>query len=758
MKKFLTIFTAAAMLQACPKPQTENPWKNKPPEEKPVENPQPDPINKPDPKPEEPKAAWAKPYPFTRAEAIEDTIFGVKVKDPYRWLEDVKSAEVQSWMNEQDSYTRKELAKLPNREWLEKRLKELYYVESIGVPTHKGNYKKGPAGTVYFYTKRGAGQEKSIVYVKSIPKKGDPTEKAILDPSTLSKDGTVALGTWVPSKDGKKIAYAQKKNNADEATLYVRDVETGEDSKIDIIEGAKYASPQWTPKGDGFYYTYLPTDPNIKTEDRPGYAEVRYHQLGTDPKTDVTVYEKTGDPTKFVDVSLSGDGRWLFVYIFRGWSATDIYVRDLKNKKDTSFKPFIAGKEAVYGVVAWKDKFYIYTNEGAPNGKIMVADAKKPDQANWKELIPEDKNAVVDTDNAGFQLLGGSLVGLYLKNASSEIRVYDLKGKLLRTQTLPEIGAVSTIRGNEDEDEAYFSFNSFTRPTEIHKLSIKKGTTELWASAKLPIDSSKFTVKQEWFASKDGTKVSMFIVHKRDAVLDGSMPFLLYGYGGFNVNMLPSFSSGLYPWLEAGGGYAVPNLRGGAEYGEEWHKAGWRDKKQNVFDDFIGAAQHLIDKKYTSSSVLAIRGGSNGGLLTGTATVQRPDLFGAVICGVPLLDMVRYTKYGSGKTWIDEYGDPDKEADFKWLYAYSPYHKIKEGTKYPAFLMMAADSDDRVDPFHSRKYTAAMQAATSNDRPVLIRIEKNAGHGGADLVKQTVASSVDMYSFLMSQFKMSAPK
>jgi prolyl oligopeptidase len=756
MKKLLTIFTAAALLGSCTgsKNKPQNLWENRPPEgvKKPEEKA---PEKKPAPEVENSKPKWEKPYPFTRTEAIEDTIFGVKVKDPYRWLEDVKSSEVQAWMAQQDSYTRKELTKLPNREWLEKRLKELYYVESIGVPTHKGNYKKGSAGTNYFYTRRSLDKEKAVVYVKTYPKKGDPVEKVILDPNVMSKDGTVSLGTWVPTDDGTKIAYALHENNADEATLYLRDMATGEDSKVDVIEGAKYASPQWTPKGDGFYYTYLPTDPSIKTEDRPGYAEIRFHKLGTDPKTDPVIYEKTGDPSKFIGAGLSKDGRWLFTYVFRGWSAVDIYFKDLKDKKG-AWKPFITGKEAIYGVTAWKNKFYIQTNENAPHGKMMVADPKKLDPKDWKELIPEDKDAVVDSD-AGFQILGDSIVGLYLNKASSEIRIYNLKGKLLRTQTLPEIGAVTTISGNPDEDEAYFSFNSFTRPTEVYKLSIKKGTAALWSSVKLPIDPSKFIVKQEWFTSKDGTKVSMFIVHKKDLAKDGKIPFLLYGYGGFSVNLLPSFSSGLYPWLEAGGGYAVPNLRGGAEYGEGWHKAGWRNNKQNVFDDFIGAAQYLIDQKYTNSSVLAIRGGSNGGLLTGAVTAQRPDLFGAVICGVPLLDMVRYTKYGSGKTWIDEYGDPDKEADFKWLYAYSPYHQIK-ATNYPAFLMMAADSDDRVDPFHSRKYTAAIQAANTSDKPILIRIEKNAGHGGADLVKQAVESSTDMYAFLMSQFKMTAPK
>jgi prolyl oligopeptidase len=753
MKKLLTIFTAAALLGSCTgKNKAPNPWVNRPPEEvkktDPVPTPTPTPDVKPDPKPADPKDSWNKSYPYTRAEAIEDTIFGVKVKDPYRWLEDVKSTEVQTWMADQDSYTRKELAKLPNRAWLEKRLKELYYVESIGVPTHKGKN--------YFYTRRAIGQEKAVVYTKTIPKKGDPIEKAILDPNTMSKDGTTSLGVWVPSPDGKKMVYALHKNNADEASLYVRDVETGEDSSIDVIEGAKYARPKWTPKGDGFYYTYLTTDPKIKTEDRPGYAEIRYHALGTNPKSDPTIYEKTGDSSKFVDVDLSDDGRWLFTYVERGWSAVDVYYKDLKDKK-AEWKPLIAGKEAIYGVTAWKNKFYIYTNDGAPHGKLMVADPKKPAQTDWKDVIPEDKDAVIDVDNAGVQILGDSVVGLYLKNASSEVRIYDLKGKLLRTQALPEIGAVTTISGNPDEDEAYFSFNSFTRPTEVHKISLKKGTDELWSSVKLPIDPSKYTVEQQWFPSKDGTKVSLFIVHKKDMPKDGKTPFLLYGYGGFSVNMLPSFSSSIYPWLEAGGGYAVPNLRGGAEYGEDWHKAGWRNNKQNVFDDFIGAGQYLVDQKYTSSSILAIRGGSNGGLLTGTVTTQRPDLFGAVICGVPLLDMVRYTKYGSGKTWIDEYGDPEKEADFKWLYAYSPYHKIK-ATNYPAFLMMAADSDDRVDPFHSRKYTAAMQAANTSDKPILIRIEKNSGHGGADLVKQAVESSTDMYAFLMSQFKMSAPK
>jgi prolyl oligopeptidase len=682
-------------------------------------------------------------YPPTRSTDTKDKLHGATVADPYRWLEDEKSPEVKEWMAAQDRLTRDYLHKLPGREALARRAKELFYISAISAPVHRGDR--------YFYTRRHADREKSIVYWREGK---DGKEQVLLDPNTMSTDGSITLGTWVPTLDGKTVAYALKQNNSDEATLYVMDVATGKVSKTDTIEGAKYAEPNWTPAGDGFYYTWLPTDPKITVDARPGYAEVRFHKLGTDPKDDPTIHPKTGNPETFISPSLSRDGRWLFVTISHGWSATDVYYRDL-TKKDTKWQTFVAGKDALYQVMPWRDSFYIVTNDGAPRWRIYKTPAEKPARENWKEIVPEAKDAVIDTDNTG--IVGEHLVVVYLKNASNHIEVRTLDGKLVREVPLPTLGSTG-VAGNPDDDEAYYSFTSYTVPTQIFRTSIKSGETSLWNEVKLPIEPKPYLVEQVWYPSKDGTKISMFVVRRKDMPKDGSTPFLLTGYGGFNVNETPYFSGSLYLWLEAGGGFASPNLRGGGEYGEDWHRAGMLDKKQNVFDDFIGAAEFLVKNGYTKPERLAIRGGSNGGLLMGAALTQRPDLFRAVICEVPLLDMVRYHLFGSGRTWIPEYGSAENKKDFEWLYAYSPYHHVQKGVKYPAVLIMSADSDDRVDPMHARKMAALLQADSSSGRPVLLRIEKNAGHGGADLIKQNVEAAADIYAFLMQQLGVKPPQ
>lgn len=695
---------------------------------------------KEDPKPvEAPKGPQKPSYPASRTVDVKDNYFGQEIADPYRWLEDGKDAEVQGWMKEQDAFTRAELAKLPNRAKLEARLKELFYVDALSAPQKKGSR--------YFLQRRHADREKAVVYWKE-GEKGE--EKVLLDPNAMSQGGkNVSLGGWEVSHDGKRVAYKLKENNADESTLYVMEVETGKVSDVDVIPGAKYASPEWTPSGDGFYYTWLPTDANIPTDERPGHADVRFHKLGTDPKTDALIHARTNDPTKFIGASLSRDGRWLFRYIYRGWAEVDIALRDLK-AKDTRFKPFYAPKDALAYVLPWKDQFYIVTNEGAPNYQVFKTAANKPDRKHWKLLIPERKDAVVDT----VQVIGEHLVMTLIKDASNTMEVYDLKGKKVRDVPLPALGSTFGMTGNPDEDDAYFAFASFTTPRQVYRTSIKGGQTSLWSEVKVPVDPSPYTVEQAWVTSKDGTKVPMFLVHRKDVPKDGSTPWILDGYGGFSVSLTPYFRASLYPWLEAGGGYALANLRGGGEFGEDWHRAGMLTKKQNVFDDFFAAAQHLIDQKYTSPSKLAISGGSNGGLLVGAAMTQKPELFGAVVCSVPLLDMLRYHKFGSGKTWIAEYGSSDDADQYKALLSYSPYHHVKPGVEYPATLFLSADNDDRVDPLHARKMAAALQTYTKGTAPILLRIEAQAGHGGADLVKEQVAENVDMYSFLMARFGM----
>ncbi len=678
--------------------------------------------------------------PPSRSQVVEEFVHGTKVADPYRWLEDEKAAEVVAWMKAQDDYARAHLGKLEHRDWLEKRYRELYYLDTVSAPIKRGGR--------YFFTRRNKTQEKSVVYWKQ----GDKgTEKVLLDPNQWSTDNTVSLGTWVPSWDGKKVVFAEKPNAADEATLYVLDVDTGERSKVDVIPGAKYAGPSWMPDNKGFYYEWLPTDPNIKVSERPGYTELRFHKLGADPAKDEVVHEKLGDPKTFLFGGVSKDGKYLFAYYQRGWSENDIWFKRLG--KDKEWRLLVQGKDAKYSVAVFKDAFYVLTDEGAPNQRVFRADPNKPERANWKEVVAEDKDANIQ----GFDVVGGHLGVAYLRKVISEIALFTLEGKPVRKVELPGIGSATDFIGNDDDDEAFYSWSSFTHPPEIFRTSIKTGRSALWAKIEVPIDPKPYVVEQVWFESKDKTKVPMFLVHKNVVQKNGQNPVLMYGYGGFDVSLTPNFSTFIYPWLEAGGIYAVPNLRGGGEFGKAWHDAGMKDHKQNVFDDFYAAAEYLVKDGWTSPGKLAIRGGSNGGLLTGTAYTQRPELFGAVICAVPLLDMVRYHLFGSGKTWIAEYGDPDVQADFNWLLPYSPYHHVKDHVKYPPMLMMSADHDDRVDPMHARKMVARVQQATHGEGTTWLRIEMHSGHGGADQVGKAVESSVDQIAFLMHVFGMKPP-
>jgi prolyl oligopeptidase len=675
--------------------------------------------------------------PATRAEAVVDTLHGVEVADPYRWLEDEKSPEVQAWMKAQDAFTREHLARFPGREALRQRYTELFYVESLSAPAVRGNR--------YFYVRTHKDKEKAVLYWRE-GEKGE--ERVLLDPNTWSPDGTVSLGLWAPSWDGRKLAFSRKPNAADEAILHVLDVDTGKWSEVDVIEGAKYASPSWTPDNQSFYYAWLPTDPSIPVAERPGYTELRLHRLGTDPKTDTQVHPRTGDPKTFLNGGVSRDGKYLFVYITRGWSENDVWWKRVGEK---DFRLLVKGEGARYGVDVWEDWFYVQTDEGAPMERVFKVSPERPERAAWKELVPEDPGAALQ----GINIVGGHLALAYLKDATTRVRLVTLEGQPVRDVALPGVGAASNLFGLEDRDDAWFVFSSFSTPPQVYKTSVSSGRVELWARVDLPIQPERYTVEQVFSRSKDGTRVPLFLVYRKDLKKTGENPTLLYGYGGFNVSLLPSFRSSIYPWLDAGGVYAVANLRGGGEYGKAWHEAGRLDRKQNVFDDFHAAAEFLIREGYTRPDKLAIQGGSNGGLLVGVAMTQRPELYGAVVCQVPLLDMVRYHLFGSGKTWIPEYGTAEKPEDFRVLHAYSPYHHVRPGVRYPALLMMAADHDDRVDPLHARKFVARVQKA-GHAAPALLRIEANAGHGGADQVAKAIESSVDLYSFLFDVLGMQA--
>ncbi|MFL5346471.1 MAG: prolyl oligopeptidase family serine peptidase [Hyalangium sp.] len=669
-------------------------------------------------------------YPPTRTEAVVDTLHGVRVPDPYRWLEDERSPEVQAWMKAQDAFTREQLARYPSRESLRQRFTELFYVESVSAPAVRGNR--------YFYVRTHKDKEKAVLYWRE-GEKGE--ERVLLDPNTWSPDGTVSLGLWSPSWDGRKLAFTRKPNAADEAILHVLDVDTGTWSEVDVIEGAKYASPSWTPDNQSFYYAWLPTDPSIPVAERPGYTELRLHRLGSEPKTDPLVHPRTGDPRTFLNGGVTRDGKYLFVYISRGWNENDVWWKRVGEK---DFRLLVKGQGAKYSVDVWQDWFYVLTEEGAPLQRVFKVSPGKPERSAWRELVAEDPSASLQSIN----IVGGHLALEYLKDATTRVRVVTLEGQPVRDVALPGVGAASNLYGLEDSDDAWFVFSSFISPPQVYKTSVSTGRVELWARVELPIQPERYTVEQAFYRSQDGTRVSLFVVHRKGLKRDGTNPVLLYGYGGFNVSLLPSFRSSIYPWLDAGGVYAVANLRGGGEYGQAWHEAGRLHLKQNVFEDLHAAAGFLVREGYTRPEKLAIQGGSNGGLLVGAAMTQRPELYGAVVCQVPLLDMVRYHRFGSGETWVPEYGSAENPEDFRVLHAYSPYHQVRPGVRYPALLMMAADHDDRVDPLHARKFVAAVQAV-SQQAPALLRIEANAGHGGADQVAKAIESNVDLYSFLL---------
>jgi prolyl oligopeptidase len=673
------------------------------------------------------------PWPTTRVATVTDTLHGQHIPDPYRWLEDETSPEVQAWMTAQDGYARGVLGQLPHRDDWVARLKQVFYFDAISAPVHRGGR--------YFYSRKHADKEKTIVCWKQ----GEAgAEQVLFDPNQWSADGSKGLGVTSASWDGRYVAYGVKEHNSDEAVLHIRDVAAGNDLS-ETIEGAKYAMPSWTPDNHGFYYTWVPpVGDKVTVADRPGFAEIRYHKLGTPVAGDPVVHPATGNPGTFINAELSRDGHWLIVTIQHGWNSTDLYVKDTR-KHAAGWTALVEGVDATFDLIAWRDQFYVMTNDGAPRNRVYKVDPAHTARAAWKEIVPESDATLESTG-----VVGEHLVLTYMRHAANEIELHDLAGKLVRKVDLPPLGSAGSIVGNPDEDTGYIAYTSFTEPQVIYKTSIRTGKTAEWARIKLPIDTAQLTAEQVFYPSKDGTKISMFILSKQGAARNGSNPTILTGYGGFNVNMTPAFASSRAVWLERGGVIAIPNLRGGGEYGEDWHRAGKLLVKQNVFDDFIAAAEYLIAERWTSRDHLAISGGSNGGLLVGAAVTQRPDLFKAVICAVPLLDMLRYHLFGSGKTWVPEYGSAEDDAQFKALYQYSPYRvAVDAGARaYPAVLLDSADHDDRVDPMHARKLAAVLQAAQTGDAPILLRIERNAGHGGADLVKQQVERSADQMAWL----------
>jgi prolyl oligopeptidase len=669
--------------------------------------------------------------PETRREAVVEVIHGTPVADPYRWLERIEEAPVREWVAAQDEHARAWLQAQPGRAELREQLRGAFFFDGRTAPAR--------FGARVFYARRHRDAEKAVYYVADAD---GSNERVLVDPNAMGDDISVR---WVqPSWDGRFAAYRVSVNAADAATLRIRDVESGDDRPLDEIAGARYAVPSWLPDGSGFYYTGLPTDPDIPPSELPGHAEVRFHRMGTPQSEDAVVYPALHDPHTFLHGAVSRDGRWLVVSISRGSASTDVYFRE--RASTGVWQPLAVGSPHHYWVFEHRGTFYVHTDDGAPRFRLLAVDPHRPGRNHWREVVPEGDGVL---DEA--RVVGGELLLHWVQRAHSRLELRRLDGSHPRPLSLPGLGSIVAIVGQRDRDEAFFSFTSFTDPPRIHRLRVSTGQIDRWYDSSIEPGAPDIDVEQVWYRSRDGTPVSMFVVHRRGLELDGSHPTVLTGYGGFGVSLTPMWSPLAAWWTARDGVWAVPNLRGGGEYGEEWHRAGMLHAKQNVFDDFIAAAQWLIDRGYTSPEQLAIMGASNGGLLVGAAMTQRPDLFGAVVCGVPLLDMVRYHLFGAGKTWVSEYGSAEDPQQFRTLLAYSPYHHVRRNAGYPPLLMLAADSDDRVDPMHARKFTAALQWATPSDLPVLMRVEKNAGHGGSDLARARLEATVDVLTFLREQ-------
>jgi prolyl oligopeptidase len=675
--------------------------------------------------------------PQAEKRPLEETFHGTKIVDNYRWLEDEKSDATQKWVAEEMAYSRGVLDPLPGRQSIQKRLTELLSIGSLGAPQIGGKY--------YFYTRREGMQNQPILYVRE---GADGKDRVLVDANQLAADGTVALDWYEPSENGKYLVYGTSPSGSEMSTLHILETKTG-NALPDTIERTRACSIAWTLNNAGFYYTRYPKKGDVAEGQEVYNRHVFYHELGSDPATDPLIFGEGRDPEDWPNVSLDNDGRLLLITVEQGWTKTEMFLMDLK--KGTPPTRITTGKNFIYGGSVYNGRLYIVTNEDAPRYRVFLAEAGDYERDDWKEIIPQ-----TDAVLQGAAVWGGKLFAQYEQNASSQLKIFDLVGTKLHELMLPAIGTVFASEGKWDHDEMFYGFQSFTFAPSIYRYDLKSGATALWAKVDAPsIDPSGYEVNQEWYHSKDGTKVPMFIVNKKGLKKDGHNPALLTGYGGFNVSSTPSFSRNAYLWMEHGGVYAVANLRGGAEFGEDWHRAGMLGNKQNVFDDMIAAAEHLIAEKYTDKDHLAIQGGSNGGLLMGAMITQRPDLFRAVVCQVPLLDMLHYQDFQIAKLWIPEYGASTDAEQFKWLYAYSPYHHVKAGTEYPAILFMTADTDTRVDPMHAKKMAALMQDEAKNGssrtRPILLRIESKAGHGAGKPVTKQIEEYTDVYSFLFWQ-------
>ena len=665
--------------------------------------------------------------PATPVHVVRDTLHGVVIEDPYRWLEAKDAPETRAWITKQNAYTDSMLGAVPGRTTLREKVAQLLKVDAVGVPVERGGR--------LFFTKRRADQDLNVIYTR----KGlAGPDEVLVDPHPLSPDHTTSVTFLDATADGGLIAYGTRQGGEDEIAITLLDVNARK-PLADRLPRARYFGVSLAPDRQGMYYTHF---------DERG-SRLFYHAFGTEPAKDKLIFGEGYGPDKIIASSLSEDGRWLLITVYYGSAAKKVELYLADRFKGGPPAVVVNDIEAFFDADIAGDRMIVRTNWNAPKWRMMAADLAHPEPAAWKEIVPEG-NGVIDA----FAVAGGKVFCNFLENVVSTVRVFGAEGRPLSTIELPTLGTFGGVRGRWKGDDAFFTFQSFHVPPTIYHYAVASGKRDEWWRAKVPFDSDAYELKQVRYASKDGTKIPMFLLHRKGMALDGARPTLLTGYGGFNVSNTPGFSARAAAWVEHGGVFALPSLRGGGEFGEAWHEAGMLEKKQNVFDDFIAAGEWLIGNRYTSSAKLGIEGGSNGGLLVGAAMAQRPELFGAVVCDVPLLDMLRYHKFLVARFWVPEYGSAENPEQFEFIRAYSPYQNVKRGVKYPAVLFVTGDSDTRVDPLHARKMTALMQAATGSGRPVLLHYDTKLGHSGGKPVSKQIDDLTDAFLFLRWQLGM----
>jgi prolyl oligopeptidase len=662
--------------------------------------------------------------PPTRVEDVKETIHGVVVSDPYRWLEDQNSPETRAWIDAQNACTQSLLKTLPGNEAIAKRLGELIKVDTIRLPSERGGR--------YFYSKRAAGQDLFVLYMR----RGTGPEEVLVDPASLSADHTTSVNFEGLSEDGKLVAYGVRKGGEDEVSIHFILTDTRKEIP-DSLPRARYISgASFKTDNSGFYYSKL-TDAGPRAY---------YHAMGTSAEQDTKIFGDGYASDKILVAEISENGRYLLLTVLYGSACekSEIYFQDLA--RGGPITPVVKTIDSCFQGEIAGDTLYLQTNWKAPKWRVLSVPLGNPSQENWKEVIPQGESRL-----ESFRLVGGKIIAQYSHNAASELKVFEADGKAAGEIVLPALGDVNGITGRWRNSEAFLSFQSFAIPSTIYRFDVGQHALAVWARPDVPVDASQFDVKQIWYESKDKTRVPMFLFYKTGLKLDGSNPTLMTAYGGFDVSETPAFRDDAIVWAEHGGVFAMPALRGGGEFGEEWHHAGMLEKKQNVFDDFAAAAEWLIGNHYTRPERLAIIGRSNGGLLMGAAMTQRPDLFGAIVCGYPLLDMVRYQKFLVARFWVTEYGSSDNPQQFPFIYAYSPYHHVVKGTKYPAVLFLTGDSDTRVAPLHARKMTAEMQAAQGGDKPILLMYDTKLGHSEGRPVSKIIEEDADVLQFLFAE-------